>query len=154
MITPDDIRNYMLLPSETNNIEFKEAKKSFDDDKLYKYCVAIANCGGGNLILGITDKKPRTIVGTQWPSDCVKKQSQIFNKVGFRVNIHEIHVEDKRVVLFEIPSRSKGRAYELDGAFYTRIGEELRPMTSDELSAIFNENKEVWEKVHAKEHCS
>lgn len=121
MTTPNDIRRYISLPSETNNIEFKAATKSFDDDKLYKYCVAIANCGGGCLILGVTDKKPRLICGTEWPSDIINKQSQIFNKIGFKVDIQEVSVDGKRVVVFEIPSRPKGHPYELDGAYYTRV---------------------------------
>ena len=154
MITEKDIKEYISLPSETNNIEFKEAKKSFDDVKLYKYCVAIANCGGGVLILGVTDKVPRVIVGTDWPSDCIKKQSQIFNQLKFRVEIQEIQVNGKRVVVFKVPSRPKGRAYEFNGAFYTRIGEELKPMTPDELSYIFAETKEPWEKLPILDHCS
>ena len=154
MTTPNDIRRYISLPSETNNIEFKAATKSFDDDKLYKYCVAIANCGGGCLILGVTDKKPRLICGTEWPSDIINKQSQIFNKIGFKVDIQEVSVDGKRVVVFEIPSRPKGHPYELDGAYYTRVGSELRPMRADELSSIFNETKDTWEKIIIKEHCS
>lgn len=30
-----------------------------------KYCVALANEGGGKMILGVTDKMPRRIVSTQ-----------------------------------------------------------------------------------------
>ena len=47
------------------SIEFKEAKADFSFDKLAKYCAALSNEGGGRLILGVTDKKPRLIVGTQ-----------------------------------------------------------------------------------------
>ncbi len=39
-------------------MEFKEAKTQFDNHKLYKYCVALAN-EGGELLLGITNKPPR-----------------------------------------------------------------------------------------------
>ncbi|MDX2373433.1 ATP-binding protein [Psychrobacter sp. PP-21] len=60
----EQINLWLLLPKETQIIEFKEAKNQFDSTKLYKYCVAIANEGGGHLVLGITDKLPRTICGT------------------------------------------------------------------------------------------
>ena len=30
-----------------------------------KYCVALANEGGGKVILGVTDKRPRAVVGSQ-----------------------------------------------------------------------------------------
>lgn len=154
MLTKEHILSLLKIPSETNNIEFKEAKNSYDDNKLFKYCVAIANCGGGNLILGITDKCPRNIVGTSWPSNCVEKQSQIYNKLKIRVEIKEIEIEGKRIVVFEIPSRPIARPYNLDGAFYTRIGEELRVMSVDELSSILNEDNVSWEKLPAKEYCT
>ena len=34
--------------SEHQKLEFKEAKTQFDNRKLYKYCVALANEGGGH----------------------------------------------------------------------------------------------------------
>lgn len=34
--------------SEHQNLEFKEAKAQFDNRKLYRYCVALANEGGGH----------------------------------------------------------------------------------------------------------
>lgn len=114
MFTAQEILLLLEIPSETNNIEFKEAKNNYDDNKLFKYCVALANCGGGKLVLGITDKRPRTVVGTNWPSNCVDKQTQIYNKLKFRVEIHEVYVNEKRVVVFEIPSRPKARPYDLD----------------------------------------
>ena len=33
-------------------------------DKLVNYCVALANEGGGKIILGVTDERPRSVVGT------------------------------------------------------------------------------------------
>jgi hypothetical protein len=41
-----------LWTSEHQRLEFKEAKNSFDRRGLNEYCVAIANEGGGNLVLG------------------------------------------------------------------------------------------------------
>jgi hypothetical protein len=39
--------------SEHQRLEFKEAKTQFGSRKLCKYCVAMANEGGGHLLLGI-----------------------------------------------------------------------------------------------------
>ncbi len=50
---------------EDERLEFKEAKTQFDFGKLVKYCAALANEGGGRMILGVTDRRPRTVVGTQ-----------------------------------------------------------------------------------------
>ena len=63
--TPEQIDIWRSVPSEHQRLEFKEAKTQFDNEKLYKYCVAIANEGGGRLLLGIADNPPRPVVGTR-----------------------------------------------------------------------------------------
>lgn len=59
--TPDQIDLWRSAPSEHGRLEFKEAKTQFDNDKLKEYCVALANEGGGFLILGVADKPPRLV---------------------------------------------------------------------------------------------
>ena len=54
-----------MRTKESEHFEFKEAKNRYDFEELVKYCVALANEGGGRMILGITDKLPRQVVGTQ-----------------------------------------------------------------------------------------
>ena len=62
--TEADLRQAMQLDSETEHVEFKEAKTKFHFEELADYCCALANEGGGSMVLGITDAKPRRIVGT------------------------------------------------------------------------------------------
>ena len=64
-ITFEQIDLWRATPTETQVLEFKEAANQYDTKKLCKYCVAIANEGGGHLILGIKDQKPREVIGTQ-----------------------------------------------------------------------------------------
>lgn len=64
-ITVQELERWMSPPSETEQVEFKEAKNQFDSTRLLKYRVALANEGGGRLILGVTDKRPRQVVGSQ-----------------------------------------------------------------------------------------
>ena len=40
-----------MVDDEAEHLEFKEAKNSFDTDKLVKYCAALANERGGHLVL-------------------------------------------------------------------------------------------------------
>ena len=62
--TPEQLNNLLAIRSENQRLEFKEAKVQFDNKKIYKYCVAIANEGGGKLILGVSDQLPRKVIGT------------------------------------------------------------------------------------------
>jgi predicted HTH transcriptional regulator len=117
--------------SETQRLEFKEAKTQFDNRKLYEYCVALANEGGGRLLLGIADKPPRPVVGTQAFRNPVAMAEKLFQAIGFRVDIEEVMHPDGGAPVFHIPSRPRGTAYHLAGAYLTRSGEALVPMSAE-----------------------
>ncbi len=131
--TPEQIDLWRQSPSEHQRLEFKEAKKQFDNRTLYKYCVAIANEGGGYLVLGVADKPPRVVVGTQAFNDPVVMAEKLFEAIGFRVDIEEVAHPAGRVLVFHIPSRPRGTAYHLDGTYLMRSGEQLVPMSEDQL---------------------
>jgi len=114
-ITPGQIDIWRQTRSENQSLEFKEAKNSFDREKLSAYCVAIANEGGGHLVLGITDKLPRRVIGSSAFPDLVNTTNRLFVKIGFRVDVEEVAHPDGRVIVFHIPSRPRGTAYHLDG---------------------------------------
>lgn len=86
-ITVAQIDAWRTAPSEHQNLEFKEAKNQFDNRKLYKYCVALANEGGGYLLLGVEDKPPRRVVGTTAFNDPIEMAAKMFQALGFRVDI-------------------------------------------------------------------
>lgn len=62
--TPKQVDCWSASLAEHQRLEFKEAKTQFDNRKLYRYCVAIANEGGGHLVLGVSDSKPRRVLGS------------------------------------------------------------------------------------------
>jgi len=143
-ITLDQIELWLAVNSETQNLEFKAAKTQYDNEKLYKYCVAIANEGGGFLVMGVTDKKPRKVVGSAAFKNPIEMTSKLFKAIGFRVDIEEIQHPSGRVVVFIIPARPNGTAYHYKGAYLMRSGEELIPMSEDHLRKIFAEGQPNW----------
>lgn len=142
--TPEQIDLWRKSPSENQRLEFKEAKMQFDSQKLFRYCVALANEGGGHLLLGVADTPPRLVVGTQALANPIAAAEKIFQAVGFRVDVEEVAHPDGRVVVFHIPSRPRGTAYHLDGAYLMRSGEALVPMSEDQLRRIFAEGEPDW----------
>ena len=142
--TPEQINLWRSAPSEHQHLEFKEAKTQFDFHKLCKYCVALANEGGGCLLFGIADNPPRPVVGTKAVNDPVGMAAKLFKTTGFRVDVEEVHHPDGRVVVFHIPSRPRGTAYHLEGTYLMRSGEELAPMSEDQLRRIFAEGEPDW----------
>ena len=116
-MSPQDIDLVLPLQKESEHLEFKEAKTQFDTSNLCKYCVALANEGGGRLFLGITDTPPRKIVGTAAYPDLSKIKKQIFDRLHFRIDVEQVNHPDGRVLVFHIgefsfqvqdPSRSCG----------------------------------------------
>ena len=136
-----DLLRWMNAPYENEHLEFKEAKNTYDNVKLMRYCVAIANEGGGKFVLGVTDKPPRKVVGSTAFKNTGDVQTQILNKVGFRVDVEEMVHPDGRVLVFHIPARPHGTAYQHEGAYLMRSGENLVSMTEDQLRKIFDEGK-------------
>tara|TARA_R110000782_G_scaffold45706_20_gene101424 strand:+ start:1926 stop:3332 length:1407 start_codon:yes stop_codon:yes gene_type:complete len=144
MVTSEQIDLWRSSKSEHAKLEFKEAKNSFSLEKLYEYCVAIANEGGGHLVLGISDKPPRQVVGTAAFENPVKTVEQVQTKIGFHVEIEVVNHPDGRVVAVSIPGRPRGTVYNLDGRYLMRSGESLVSMTEDRLRTIFAEGKPDW----------
>ena len=143
-ITPEQIDIWRGMASETQNLEFKEAGNQYDTRKLCRYCVAIANEGGGHLVLGIADKPPRAVVGSQAFANTQDITEKLFHSVGFRVDVEAVAHPDGRVVVFSIPARPRGTAYHYEGAYLMRSGEELVPMSEDQLRRIFAEGQPSW----------
>ena len=144
MTTMDQINLWRQSVSETQSLEFKEAKNSYDFEKLCDYCIAIANEGGGHMVLGVADKSPRPVVGSSAFPNLVTITERLFEKLGFRVEAEEVVHPDGRVVVFTIPARPRGTAYHLDGRYLMRSGGSLVPMSEDRLRGIFDEGKPDW----------
>ncbi len=154
-IAPEQIELWRSVRSETQNLEFKEAKNQYDTRKLFKYCVALANEGGGYLVLGMADKPlPRPVVGSQAFPDPVATAAKIFTAIGFRVEVEEVLHPEGRVVVFQMPSRPKGTAYHYEGSYLMRSGEELVPMSEDQLRKIFAEGQPSWLEGISKQGLS
>lgn len=140
-MTIDEL-NELIAKNENENLEFKEAKNHFDFEELVKYCVAIANEGGGKIIFGVTDSIPRKIVGSQSFNSIERTKAGLFERLHIiRIDIEEINHQDGRVLVFNIPSRPMGIPLEYKGTYYMRVGESLVPMNPGKLKSIFTETK-------------
>jgi ATP-dependent DNA helicase RecG len=147
MITLETLEKWLNAPAETERLEFKEAKQQYDTTKLLRYCVALANEGGGYLVLGVTNKPPRRVLGSQAflsLTDLNDIKSRIVDKLRFRVDVTELLHPDGRVVVFEVPTRPVGQPLAFDGAYLMRAGEDLVSMTPDVLKRIFAEDQQDW----------
>lgn len=136
--TPDQLQQWLLEP-EGQRLEFKEAKQKYDFDKLLKYCVALANEGGGTIVLGVTDKRPRKIVGSSAFDDPGRTEAGLHQRLGHRIPVEELRLPEGRVVIVHVPARLPGTAWEIDGRYFKRAGDDLAALSGQELQAMFAE---------------
>jgi len=136
--TTEQLQHWLGEP-EGVHLEFKEAKHNFHFDKLADYCVALANEGGGNIILGVTDLRPRRIVGTQAFAEPGRTEAGLYDRLSHRIPVEEVTTAEGRVLVVHVPARLPGTAWQIDGRYLKRAGDELTAMTANELRAIFGE---------------
>jgi len=142
------LREMMLLPAETEWIEFKEAKNDYGFDKIGKYFSALSNEANLNdepagwLIFGVTDRPPRKIVGSNYrltPPGLDRLKEEIALHTNHRMTfaaIHTLTVDGRRVVMFEIPLASRGIPTTWKSLAYGRTHESLDPLALYEIEQI------------------
>lgn len=128
-----------LAEPEGLRLEFKEAKQRYDFEKLLKYCVALANEGGGTIVLGVTDQRPRRIVGTQAFEDPGRTEAGLHQRLGHRIPVEELRLPEGRVLVVHVPTRLPGTAWNLDGRYFKRAGDDLAHLGDHELRTLFAE---------------
>ena len=133
-----EFQDYLAAPEDAH-FEFKEAKNSFEFEKLTDYCVAIANEGGGKIILGVTDKKPRRVVGTAAFQEPGRTEKGLFDRLHHRIKIEEVSHPHGRVLIVHVPGRQLGMVWQYKGRRWMRSGDSLVPMSDDMLRAIYDE---------------
>ncbi|HNU91337.1 MAG TPA: ATP-binding protein [Spirochaetota bacterium] len=132
-----------LSRHESERLEFKRAENSYSKDKdLPDYCAAIANEGGGKLILGVTND--RAIVGTKAFTDSHNRLSNdLLEKLGIRVDVEELNHPAGRILIFHIPSHPLGEPVRSTGkyAYPMRAGESIVEMDPGTLRKILTEGE-------------
>ena len=126
----------ILLDSEDEHLEFKEAKRNFHFEELVKYCAALANEQGGTIVFGVTDRLPRKVVGTAVFSDLERTKFGLLERLKLRIEATAVIHPQGRVILFRVPSRPIGMPIQYGGAYWMRAGESLTAMTPDMLKRI------------------
>jgi len=136
--TPEQLLQWLAEPEGTR-LEFKEAKSRYDFDKLLQYCVALANEGGGKIVLGVTDRRPRRVVGTTAFDEPGRTEAGLHQRLAHRIPVEELRLPEGRVLVVHVPSRLPGTAWEIGGRYLKRAGDELADLGGVELKAIFAE---------------
>lgn len=128
-----------IQAQEGERYEFKQAKNQFSLDELAKYCCAFANEGGGKVIFGVTDQRPRRVVGTNAFPQIEQIRIKLIQRIPLHIEISEILHPDGRVLVIEVPPRPLGTPLKYNGIYWSRHAESLVPMSEDKLRSTFAE---------------
>lgn len=138
------LRQFLSQDTETEILEFKEAKTQYDRDKLGRYFSALSNEANLKnrpnawLILGVDNKKQ--IVGTQISDAQINEYKKGVSdhtspNLTFR-EVHKVQIDGKLVLLCEIPAAPKGMPVSWKRQYYGRDGESLGILSLDKLDRI------------------
>lgn len=129
----------LLEAKEGEQYQFKEAKRHFDSKEAARCCCALSNCGGGMLVFGITDKRPRHVVGSSVFEQPERMRSNLIEKLKVMVDFHLYEYEGKRVLAFKVAGRPLGLPVQVDGAAWWYSGDSLIPMPEDMRRKVYAE---------------
>ncbi len=150
----EQIGSLLTVRSEDEHLEFKAAQNHYDFEELVDYCVALANEGGGRMVLGVTDKMPRRVVGTKAFETPARTVAGIHERLRVKVTFDEVAHPDGRVLVFHVPSRPTGQPVQYNGRYLMRAGESLVPMSPDQLRRIFSEGQPDWFSEAARQDAT
>lgn len=129
----------ILNAKEGEHFQFKEAKRRFDSGEAARCCCALANCGGGKLVFGITDKRPRKVVGSEAFDQPERTRKGLIEKLGVMVDFHLYQQDGKRVLVFDVASRPIGLPVQVDGIAWWYEGDSLITMPEEIRHRIYEE---------------
>lgn len=137
-----------------DHVEFKSARHNYPynggkhtDPRDRRHCVlgyivALANERGGLLVLGMQDKIPHDVCGSDFAKDQIGQlEDAIYETLRIRVKAEELYDDKGRVLVVKVPSRPIGRLLKYEGVALMRVGESLREMSDTEMLSILSEQE-------------
>lgn len=144
-MTIDEIKQ---LKESEDKVEFKEALNQYNYNNgrrsLLGYTVALANEGGGKLILGVRENNNglHIITGSAaWEGHEGKLAEDIYRDKQIRIQTEVLYEGTKRVLVIHIPSRPVGKTLKFEDVPLMRVGEDLLPMSDEHLFKILQEQE-------------
>lgn len=149
---------------EYETVEFKEAKGSFNEDKIGQYFSAIsneANLAGkqyGWFVLGVSEQQDKHPVGTNFKAGDVSLLEKFKYEISKNLtdgmtflDIIELFPEYEgktlRVLMFKIPAAVAGIPTEWNNKYYARNGDSLVPLQQYKIDTIRSQERRDWSKL-------
>lgn len=136
------------LKESEDKVEFKEALNQYNYNNgrrsVLGYTVALANEGGGKLILGVRENNNglHIITGSAaWEGHEGKLAEDVYRDKQIRIQTEVLYEGTKRVLVIHIPSRPVGKTLKFEDVPLMRVGEDLLSMSDEQLFKILQEQE-------------
>ena len=131
----------ILVAKEGERFEFKAAGNRFSFTELQKYVSAISNEGGGGIVFGVSNDRPRKVIGSHAFEQPERTRKGLIESLRINVDFEVFNDgTDDRVLVFSVPSRPIGLPVQADGIAWWRDGDSLVPMPEDVRAKIYGES--------------
>ena len=129
---------------ESGNVSYDGGSKKHPERRrcILGYITALCNEEGGFLVIGMGDKYPHEVIGTNQYVDAIGDlESKIYRDTAIRPLIYELFENEKRVLVIEVPCRPSGKVFKFEDVALMRVGEELKPMDEAKYLKIIQERE-------------
>ncbi|HEX7148493.1 MAG TPA: ATP-binding protein, partial [Actinomycetota bacterium] len=118
---------------ESTTVEFKQQLPRAS--RLQEPMVAFANSRGGTIFVGISDRRPRQIVGVTWTQDLMEQVQEAARSTQppLQVEVERLSVDDRDIASVQVSTLARGWVQTSDGRLLVRAGPTNRALVGDEL---------------------
>lgn len=139
-----DLNKLLKVDTENELLEFKEARKNYDADKLGKYFSALSNEANlknkdrAYFLMGVKDDKstPGTIISESQVNSFKLEITNNTSPTMSFIDVERIHTEKDDVLCFIIPAAPQGMPVAWKDHYYGRSGESLGGLDILEIERI------------------
>ena len=137
----ESLRSLIDKP-ESDDLEFKG--RILTNSEIADYVVGIGNAGGGFLIMGVSNKLPRQILGlVELGADILQKiRRSVYDSTSVRVELEPVSTAQGFVLGVRIPGRLPGTVLcTREGKYLIRVGDSLVGLTTHQVQQILSESQ-------------
>jgi ATP-dependent DNA helicase RecG len=124
---------------ESMTIEFKQQIPRAS--RMQEPMVAFANSRGGTIVVGVSDRRPRQIMGVAWSQDLVEQVQEAARSTQppLQIEVERRSVDGYDVACIQVAPLARGWVQTSDGRLLVRAGPTNRALVGDELLRFVRE---------------
>jgi ATP-dependent DNA helicase RecG len=128
---------------ESTTVEFKEQLQR--TARMQAPMVAFANSRGGTVLVGVSDRRPRQILGVNWSQDLVEQihEAARSTQPPLHVEVERQRIDGRDVASIRVEPRTRGWVQTSDGRLLVRAGPTNRALVGMSCCGSFGSGRRI-----------